>query len=91
MYYDDYDNIISDDKDIEGFACKTFEVNNAHQHKEGYCYNPHYEIPIKYYSNIISTRKPISLTLTNIEAISNEEERKKLLNSLVAYLINNKE
>lgn len=71
-----YDNIISDDKDINGFACKTFEVNNAHQHKEGYCYNPHYEIPIKYYSNIISTSKPISLTLTNIEAISNEEERK---------------
>lgn len=70
-----YDEIISDDKDPDGFVSKEYVINNAHQHKEGYCYYPHYEIPIKTFDKKISSYPSVALTLTKIDAISDEKER----------------
>lgn len=70
-----YDEIKSDDLDKDGFVKQEKYLNNANQHKEGYCYYPHYEIPIKTFDKTISVRQSIAMTLNKIEAISNEEER----------------
>ena len=71
-----YDEIIYDDKDQNGFVSNENNAFNAHQHKEGYCYYPHYEIPLKTFSKHISFQSPIAMTLTKIDVISNEKERK---------------
>ena len=70
-----YDEILTDDKDTKGFVSQENAILNAHQHKEGYCYHPHYEIPIKTFEKNIISRPSITLTLTNIQAVSNEQER----------------
>ena len=70
-----YDEILSDDKDKVGFSSEEVVELNAHQHKEGYCYHPHYEIPIKSFDKTISYRSSVAMTLTKIDAVSNEIER----------------
>ncbi len=70
-----YDEIKSDDLDKNGFIGETNEILQANQHKEGYCYYPHYEIPIKTFAQNISYQTPIIMTVTKIEPISNEYER----------------
>ena len=69
MYYDE---ILSDDLDKQGFSSKEYVVNNANQRKEGYCYHPHYEIPIKSFSNYITSQPSIAMTLVKIEAVSQD-------------------
>ena len=70
-----YDEIVSDDKDDVGFKSELNEILHGNQHKEGYCYNPHHEIKIKTLSKTISSIKSVIMTLTKINAVSNEEER----------------
>ena len=70
-----YDEIITDDKDDVGFKSEVKEILHANQHKEGYCYYPHYEIKIKTLSKTISSIKSLIMTLTKINAVSNEYER----------------
>ena len=70
-----YDEIKRDDLDKEGFLGQEHEVINAHQHKEGYCYHPHHEIPLKTFDKNISISQSIAMTLNKIDAVSNEEER----------------
>lgn len=70
-----YDEIKSDDLDRDGFMSVENEVYAANQHREGYCYHPHYEIPIKTFDKKISYSQSIVMTLNKIEAVSNEEER----------------
>ena len=70
-----YDEIKSDDLDKNGFVKDENVIIHANQHKEGYCYQPHYEIPIKTFSKEISYHSSIAMTLIKIESISNEFER----------------
>lgn len=70
-----YDEIKRDDLDRDGFLLEENEIIQGNQHKEGYCYYPHYEIPIKTFSQEISYQSSIALTISKIDSISNEEER----------------
>ena len=70
-----YDEIKSDDLDKNGFVKDEQIIHQANQHKEGYCYHPHYEIPIKTFAKEISFQSSIALTLSKIDAISSEYER----------------
>ena len=70
-----YDEILSDDLDEGEFQCKEYAVLNANQHKEGYCYYPHYEIPIKSFSLFINEQMPIMMTMMKIDSIFDKDER----------------
>ena len=70
-----YDEIKSDDLDKNGFIKEENEILLANQHKEGYCYHPHYEIPIKTFASNISYQTSITMTVSKIEIIADEEER----------------
>lgn len=70
-----YDEIISDDFDENLFESKEYEINNANQKKEGFCYYPHYEIPLKTFSKNITSQPSIVMTLVKIEvAWTNEDD-----------------
>ncbi len=70
-----YDEILSDDKDQVGFVHEEIVINGGNQHKEGYCYYPHYEIPIKTFSKNLTTHKSLAMIVSKINAVSNEKER----------------
>lgn len=60
-----YDEIKHDDYDYESFKGKDERIINCNNKKEGYYYNPHYEIPIKTFGELNSIM-PDFLTLTKI-------------------------
>lgn len=68
-----YDEILSDDKDENAFKSHEYEVLAANQHKEGYCYYPHYEIPIKTFENYVTSQPSMAMTLVKIDTIVNEQ------------------
>ena len=68
-----YDEILSDDKDQGGFTSTRYEVLAANQHKEGYCYYPHYEIPIKTFENYVTSQPSMAMTLVKIDTVVNEQ------------------
>lgn len=70
-----YDEILTDDFDEANFQSKEFTINNANQRKEGYCYYPHYEIPIKSFSRNINEQTSINMTISRMEALFDREER----------------
>ena len=70
-----YDEILSDDKDKIGFAHEEIVINAGNQHKEGYCYYPHYEIPIKTFSKQLTINKSLAMVVSKINAVANEKER----------------
>lgn len=62
----EYDEIISDDYDANGFEVKTEIINNSHRKGEGYVYMPHYQIPIHTVSATLEKQKPQMLTVSSI-------------------------
>lgn len=68
-----YDEIVNDDLDKDGFKSQEHEIVNCNQNKEGYIYNPHYEIPIKTISNVLYSREPIIMTIVKIEPLLLDE------------------
>lgn len=73
-----YDEILSDDLDENQFQGQEIAITNANQRKEGYCYYPHYEIPIKSFSKEIREQISIKMTITRMESLFNKEERQML-------------
>ena len=67
-YFDNlvYDEIVSDDYDEYGFEISSTTISNVHQKAEGYSYIPHYKIPIKTVSSVLTQQKPQMLTVKNI-------------------------
>ena len=61
-----YDEIARDDYDTEPYKIEATVVENANNKKEGYFYNPHYEIPIKTFDKL-RTIMPDFLTLRDIK------------------------
>lgn len=61
-----YDEIDSDDYDKDGFSGTTYEIING-ERLEGYCYTPHYKIPIHTYSDKIKTERPIYIPLKDVQ------------------------
>lgn len=70
-----YDELISDDKNPEGFIVEENEILNAHQHKEGYCYYPHYEIQIKTFGDTVHERSSIMMTMNKIDSVLHDGEK----------------
>lgn len=64
-----HDEIEADDYDIKvPFAISAYTVDEANMKKEGYYYNPHYEIPIKTFDKLQSVL-PTFLTIRSIRRI----------------------
>lgn len=65
---DDYDSIgfTINDKPIESTKIQSYKTLTLVNKNEGYYYYPHFEIPIKTFSNNINTQKPIFLTIKNL-------------------------
>lgn len=61
-----YDEIVSDDYDIDGFQGETKVVKNACQSREGYVYKMHYPISVKSISSYIKTETPLFLSVISI-------------------------
>lgn len=53
-----YDNVLSDDYDTNGFQCKQETFNNVCKRKEGYYYQPHYQIKVRSVSGETSIANP---------------------------------
>lgn len=68
-----YDEIISDDYDDNGFKVKENKIENVAIRKEGYYYQPHYQIPIKSFDSELTTIYPRFLTIKNITTINDGE------------------
>ena len=64
-----YDEITSDDYDINDFKVKKTSLAHANQRKEGYCYYPHYEIPLRTLSDDIMSWKPVLLSVRKIKEL----------------------
>lgn len=62
-----YDDIKSDSYDVKGFEVKETEVKGCNSKKEGYYYNPHYEIKIKSFDKV-ETAMPDFLTIIKVNA-----------------------
>ena len=61
-----YDEIIQDDYDTNNmFTIDSFERKPTNRYKEGYCYIPHYQIPIRSY-DIVKTVMPDFLTIRSL-------------------------
>ena len=61
---DDYDDLTNASQ--PSFEVTENSINHVCQRKEGYVYNPHFEIPIKTFSDEITTQKPYYLTIKDI-------------------------
>ena len=73
-----YDDIRHDDYDYyhgqsdgSPFVIETKDWNDCNNKKEGYYYNPHYEIKIKSFGKI-NTAMPDFLTMTKLDVLDNE-------------------
>lgn len=64
-----YDELVHDDYDnqSDGFETNKNAFDYVCQRKEGYIYKPHYEIPIKTFSDTITYQKPIYITIKDID------------------------
>ena len=70
-----YDEIMSDDFDENDFIEGVHYFQNSLLRKEGYYYQPHYKIPIKTYSDKLTTIYPNFLTIKQITTNERGEYR----------------
>ena len=60
-----YDEIYADDYDNDLYQILAYTISNANVYKEGYYYNPHYEIPIRTFDKL-RTVMPDFLTMKSL-------------------------
>lgn len=70
----EYDEIERDDYDSEDYRLTTKTVRNCNNFKEGYYYQPHYEIPIRTFGKLQSIM-PMTLAMRSLVSVSNGRYR----------------
>ncbi len=87
-----YDEIEADDYDESMFTSKQYEVLNGNQRREGYCYFPHYEIPIKTLENKINYINAIDHKIkkidSRIDVIGKEKKYSFIFTTLAKHDLN---
>lgn len=64
-----HEEIVADDYDYGGFRGTTQYIENAYWSKEGYIYQPHYEIPIKSFGRELQVLTSHNVRVESIDAL----------------------
>lgn len=67
-----YDEILTDDYDYDGYVTTSYTYDNVCEEREGYYYHPHFKIPINMLSNTVETGFPLIRKVSKIKNNGND-------------------
>ena len=84
----EYDNLLSDDYDSNGFKVKKETFNEVCKRREGYYYQPHYQIKVRTISDTISIENPMFYPIKGFKNIFKNGENMVEITTMNKHQLN---